>query len=67
MMEIQCDAIRVKASLSQDESPSDELQTSATSAAPSIAMASNQLEQLELSLKRYVDKQIQQFSKQKRP
>ncbi len=66
-MEIQCDAIRVKASLSQDESPSDELQTSATSAAPSIAMASNQLEQLELSLKRYVDKQIQQFSKQKRP
>ncbi|CAM4280306.1 hypothetical protein [Pseudoalteromonas ostreae] len=63
-MEIQCDAIRIKAKLSEESENEprrgiDQQQRPFTN--------NNAIEQLEKSLKRYVDKQFQQFIKQRRP
>ncbi|CAH9053989.1 hypothetical protein PSECIP111951_00935 [Pseudoalteromonas holothuriae] len=67
-MEIQCDAIRVKASLSeQNESDVDDTQAQTSNSATSAVASDGQVAQLEKSLKRYIDKQFQQFTKQKRP
>ncbi|MBD1583109.1 hypothetical protein [Pseudoalteromonas sp. S16_S37] len=62
-MEIQCDAIRVKAKLS--EQPENEPQGKNAQQQP--CTRDSAIEQLEQSLKRYVDKQFQQFTKQRRP
>lgn len=68
LMEIQCDAIHVKARLSgQSEPDGDRPQSQSTNTGENTGTINNQVEQIEKSLKRYIDKQFQQFTKQKRP
>lgn len=66
-MEIQCDAIRIKASLSEQDEPQGSDEQAQQAGNISASVINNQVEQLEKSLKRYVDKQFQQFNRQKRP
>ncbi|BBN82785.1 hypothetical protein PA25_27700 [Pseudoalteromonas sp. A25] len=66
-MEIQCDAIRIKASLSEQDEPQDNDQQAQQAGNINTSVINNQVAQLEKSLKRYVDKQFQQFTRQKRP
>lgn len=62
-MDIQCDQIRVRAELADTEQkPGQQQRDSASGAEISRAMTA-----LELRLKRYIDIQLQNLSKQKRP
>ncbi|TMP41779.1 hypothetical protein CWB96_06195 [Pseudoalteromonas citrea] len=63
-MEIQCDAIRVKAKLSEK---SGSEQTNEAGGHQASCTTGDTVAQLEKSLKRYVDRQFQQFIKQRRP